>query len=62
MTRWFTRMASTLPPTSRISFLGDYQRLVVPIVQRGGGSGIAFQPKLKTAWRDGSTLLGMSPL
>ena len=45
MTRWFTRMASTLPPTSRMSSLGDDQRLVVPIVQR-----------------DGTALLGMSPL
>ncbi len=40
--RGFTRMAATLPPTSLMALLGEYQRLVVPIVQRNGGSVITF--------------------
>ena len=40
--RGFTRMTATLSPTSLMALLGEYQRLVVPIVQRGGGSVITF--------------------
>jgi len=40
--RGFTRMTTVLPPTSLMALLGEYQRLVVPIVQRNGGSVITF--------------------
>ena len=40
--RDFTRVAETLAPPSLMTLLGEYQRLVVPIVQRNGGSVITF--------------------
>jgi len=40
--RGFTRMAATLSPANLLALLAEYQRIVVPIVQRNGGSIITF--------------------
>jgi adenylate cyclase len=40
--RGFTRMAATLSPSNLLALLAEYQRIVVPIVQRNGGSIITF--------------------
>ena len=40
--RGFTQLASTLDPQTLIALLGEYQRLVVPIIRRNGGSIITF--------------------
>ena len=40
--RGFTRITTTLAPAQLIALLGEYQRLVVPIVQRNGGSVITY--------------------
>lgn len=40
--RGFSRMSATLAPADLMALLGEYQRLVVPIVQRHGGSVITY--------------------
>ena len=40
--RGFTKMSATMTPANLIAMLGEYQRLLVPIVQRNGGSVITF--------------------
>ncbi|MBI3042292.1 MAG: adenylate/guanylate cyclase domain-containing protein [Betaproteobacteria bacterium] len=36
--RGFTRLAAQLPPCDLLALLGQYQRAVVPVIQRNGGS------------------------
>jgi adenylate cyclase len=40
--RGFTRLTTAMSPRDLIALLGEYQRLVVPIVQRNGGSVITY--------------------
>ena len=40
--RGFTRMSAALAPPDLLALLAEYQRIVVPVVQRNGGSVITF--------------------
>jgi len=40
--RGFTRVSATLAPARLMGLLAEYQRIVVPVVQRNGGSVITF--------------------